>query len=215
MGIYNIDTDFVGEQLTPPDLRKTKMLAWLKVLLNPLSNLFNINFLDYKIGNSYTNYDNSTTYNFGDIVLYTDKSTYQCIVSTSVGVNPLNATNWIKINDIFIGSDERVRYNAQTILFNYLLNRYFQTTGIYIANNLTEDNSFVMGNSGEQSSVMTNNSIYQENYLGNTYTYQPYDFTIFVPSAFYASLGSEADNLIRNIADKYNLAGIVYNIDTY
>lgn len=224
MSIYQIDTSYVSEQLTPPKLRSAKLLAWLKVLLKPLSNLFDINFLDYKLGSTVADYSGATAYSFGDRVRYTDKSIYELIVTTSTGIVPTNTTNWIKINDVFIGCDERIKYNAQKLLFEYSLNKFFLVPAIgdqiYIENQTTFETPFIMGNVGNLSSSMPTNSINQINYLGNAYTYtsSSYDYTIYVPIAIFTALGTDTtnrENAIRNFADTYNLAGLIYNVTTY
>jgi len=224
MSIYQIDTSYVSEQLTPPKLRNVKLLAWLKVLLKPISNLFDVNFLDYKIGNVYTDYSGATTYSFGDKVMYIDKSIYELIVATSTGVDPVNTTNWIKINDVFIGCDERIKYNAQKLLFEYALNKFFLVPvvgdQIYIDNQITFETPFIMGNTGDLSSSMPTNSINQISYLGNAYTYtsSSYDYTIYVPIAIFTALGTNTtnrENAIRFFADKYNLSGLIYNVIAY
>ena len=176
MSIYNLDTDFVGENLMPPQLRTTKHLAWLKVILKPL-NWFNTKFSLYRNG---------------------DPSSL--------------------ISSEFIGVDERIIYSSQKMLFEYLLNRYFATTGIYIDNNfIGADNNFVMGASSSSSSSMPNNSAYSDTYMGEQpyYTTSQNDFTIYVPTAFYTGLGTYNEQLIRAVADKYVLAGITYNVTDY
>lgn len=224
MSIYQIDTSYVSEQLTPPKLRGVKILAWLKVLLKPISILFDINFLEYKIGSTESDYNNATTYSFGSRVRYIDKSIYELIVSSSVGVNPSSTTNWIKINDIFIGCDERIKYNSQKLLFEYALNKFFLVpivgNQIYIQNQTTFVTPFVMGNLGSLSSSMPINSVNQINFLGNSYTYtsSAYDYAIYVPTAIFTGLGTSVinrENAIRNFADNYNLAGLKYEVITY
>lgn len=224
MSIYQIDTTYVSEQLTPPKLRGVKLLAWLQMLLKPLSILFDINFLGYKLGSSDSDYSGATTYTFGNRVRYTDKSIYELIVSTSTGIDPTNTTNWIKINDVFIGCDERVKYNAQKLLFEYALNKFFLVpivgSQIYIDNVTTFVTPFVMGNTGTYSSSMPTNSINQINFLGNAYNYTSgsYDYTIYVPTAIYTALGTDAtnrENAVRNFADNYNLAGLIYEVVAY
>ncbi len=177
MSIYTLDTDFVGENLMPPQIRTPKHLAWLKVILKPL-NFFGTNIFNY--------------YQNGD--------------ATSIVTNE------------FIGASERIKYSSQKLLFEYALNKSLFTTGIYIENNfIASDVVFLMGNSGEVSSLMPNSSVNQIHYLGNTpnYVTDTNDFTIYVPTIWYASLGTYNEQLIRNIADKYVLAGITYNVTAY
>jgi hypothetical protein len=217
MAIYDYDSNIVAEQLSPPTLRNGKFLAWLYVLVKPLQNLHDLIFSDYKVGNVYSVYSNATTYNFGTRVRYLDKAIYECI-KTSVGNLPTNSVYWIKVNDIFIGTDERVKYSAQKLLFEYALNKFFITSGIYITNNfIYVGDVFVMDTDSTESSVMPLDSFYQEDYMDLTATYASgiYDYTIFFPISDYTTLGFSANAIIRTFADKYNLAGMQYNIQTY
>lgn len=225
MAIYDYDSNIVGEQLTPPILRNTKFLAWIYVIVKPIQNIWSLIFEDYKDGNSYADFDILTTYNFGDRVLWTDKAIYEAIYTDADGiaqsfngVYPSNTLFWTKVNEIFIGSNERVKYSAQKLLFEYALNTFFITTGIYITNNFIDvGDVFLMDTDSTESSLMPLDSLYQEDYMDYTATYASgiYDYTIFVPVAFHTSLGTNADGIIRTFADKYNLVGMQYDIQTY
>lgn len=225
MSFYNLNTDYVGEQLTPPKLRLPKMLAWLKVLLKPLNRFMSVDFDFYMTGATSGDYSSAITYNFGDTVIGSDKCVYECIVTTSLNVDVTNTTNWVKINSNFIGANERVKYNAQKMLYEYALNKYFRVAAlpadqIYITNNTYYTSHFIMGNTGGLSSSMPNNSNNQIQYLGNSYTYSAsnYDYTIYVPTAVFNGLGTNTanrENAIRAFANQLNLAGMVYNVVTY
>lgn len=217
MAIYDYDNQIVGEQLTPPVLRTTKQLAWINTLTAAIQNLWSLIFEDYRVGSVYPDYGFFTQYYVGDRVLFADKSIYECI-SNSLNISCLDTTKWVKVNDIFIGSDERVKYSAQKLLFEYALNKFFISSGIYITNNFIDvGDVFVMDTDSTESSVMPLDSFYQEDYMDLTATYASgvYDYTIFVPIADYTTLGSSANAIIRTFADKYNLAGMQYNIQTY
>lgn len=219
MSIYTLDIDIISTSLTPPKLRMPKQLAWLMVLFKPLKSFYENSFIKFKEGSIYNVYSGVTNYTFGNRVIYSDRSTYELIVPTSIGINPLNTTNWVKLNDVFIACDERVKYSSQKILFEYSLNKFFMTSGIYITNNFVDTgNVFVMNNSNDDSSsTMPLNSVYQDDYMGLDVAYNTdvYDYTINFPIADYASLGSDADGIIRTFADNYNLSGMQYNILTF
>jgi len=218
MSIYEYDNEIVSEQLMPPRLRRPAQLSWLYVITSALQNLWALIFEDYRVGSSYADYDNSTAYSLQDRVRWTDKAIYECISPTTAGTLPNDATYWIKVNEVFIGTDERIKYSAQKLLFEFALNKFFITTGIYIQNNfLNTGDVFVMDTDSLESSVMPLDSFYQEDYMDYTATYATgvYDYTIFVPVAFYTSLGTNADLIIKTFAEKYNLAGMLYDIQTY
>ena len=233
MSIYQIDADYVANQLTPPKLRKPKQLSWIKVILSPLQKFFDVSFLGYKNGDTSLDYNNVTTYNFGDRVIYTDKSIYEAtyvdsdgVAQSFSGVIPTNTAFWTLINTVFIGSDERSKYNAQKLLFEYALNRFFRVAAspadqIYITNNFIDSGqNFLMNTGSNDSSLMPLNSMYQIDYMGLFPTYQTNtnDYTIFVPIAVFTALGDTNDNrenAVRNFADIYNLAGMRYDVQSY
>lgn len=225
MAIYDYDSNIVADQLTPPVLRNSKFLAWLYVLVSPIQNRWSLIFNDYKIGNVYSDFNVLTTYNFGDRIRWTDKAIYEATYTNSLGVAesfngvyPSDILFWTKVNDIFIGTDERVKYSAQKILFESALNTFFVTSGIYITNNFVSvGNVFVMDSTSAESSFMSYSNDSQDDYMDLTATYSTdtFDYTIFVPLAFHTSLGINASTIISTFADKYNLAGMQFNVLTY
>lgn len=223
MSLYDYDSNIVGEQLTPPVLRKTKFLAWLYVIVKPIQTLWSQIFEDYKTGNLYTDYDALTAYVVGDRVAYTNKSIYECI-SDSTGNNCLDGTYWVLINDNIFGINERVKYNSQIILLEYALNRWYLVDSlsdqIYISNNPDIASVFVMGLNSQYSSTMSKDSNAMETYMGLAPTYPDvsFDYTVWVPALVYADLGTDntsRTNNVTNFVNKYNLSGIRYMVDTY
>jgi hypothetical protein len=219
MSIYNYDNEIVAEQLTPPVLRNPKMLGWLYTLTYAIQNKWSLIFEDYKTGSTYSAWDLVAAYNVGDRVIYEDRSIYEC-VKASLGFYPYDTEHWEKVNDSFIGTDERIKYTSQKLIFELALNTFFRTTGIFITNNFVNANTnFVMGGSSQTSSVMPLNSINQIDYMGYSpyYLIYPYDYAINFPIADFTALGTttEADLIIKNFADKYNLHGMQYNIVTF
>jgi hypothetical protein len=221
--IYDFDVSVTAPELMPPTLRQNSHKAWFNVLLKPIQYLWSLIFEDYKDGTSYVLWSNLTTYSATNRVLFTDKSNYECI-NTALGntQSPLNGLYWIKIQDNFIGVNERIKYNSQIIVFEYALNKWFlnplPADQIYITNNGTSS-QMLMGQTSAYSSTIPNNSIYSTYYMGNVYTPTQYDFTIYFPIALFnalqPTLAIDKEKLIRNFADKYKLAGMNYNIITY
>lgn len=222
MSIYDYDVDIIGPQITPPELRAPKFLAWLSVILSPIQ-WARDNFLgDYSTGSNYLPYDNLAQYSFGDVVVNTDRSVYMCVENNVVGIDPPNDSYWILINKKFIGIDEQLKYTSQIITFEYLLNKWFFITGsspkIYITNNAPLFQPMLMGNSGQTSSTMANNSQYSQYFMANNPTYTFNDFTINIPIAVYNAQGTSPlsrENAIRNYADKFVLSGMTYTVVTY
>ena len=227
MSIYTFDNEIASEQLTPPVLRTTKFLAWLKVLVNPTGWLWQLIFEDYSDGQLYASWTSPTVYALGARVTWTDKANYECIEGhiSNVGLEPsggiYSATYWVKIQDNFIGANQRVKFNSQIIVLEHALNKWYQVSAIssqiYIGINIAP-NVFVMGNSGATSSKMPNDSVFMLDYLGVTPNFAATEFTVYVPAALYATLGTNAtnrENNVRRFVDKYKISGITYNVTTY
>lgn len=216
--IYNIDFNFIWTALMVPQLRKQRMLAWGRVLLKPLQVVNDLIFNNYANGTNNADWDLSTAYVVGDIVVYKNRIVYQCIVNNTNQV-PTNTLYWRQILDNYIGVYELLKYNSQKMTFEYALNRWFQSIGIFIQNNDANFNTFWLANSSELSGTLANNSINQTNYLSNgNIPISLNHFTIYVPIAVYNNISpiySNIEPIIRSFADRYVLAGMIYDIQTY
>ncbi len=229
--IYDFDTDIVVPNLTAPVKRLPKFLAWLKSLTQPIQTAWENLFVDWKTGSDYLDYNGATTYNLGDKIVWSvDKCVYEAASITALGIGqsfsgvpPSNPVFWQKLNSNFIGADERITYNSQIIILEHALNKWFQnltaTDQIFINTNSIASNLFLMGETGAYSSAMANNGPFANFFMPNTPNYPTqYNFTINVPAALFATLGTNStnrENTVRTFADKYVLAGITYNVTTY
>ena len=184
-------------------------------------------------GNLPTNatYFTLKSFSVGNRIRYANKAVYECILINPLGISPLSTLYWIKIQESFIGLNERTKTNSQILLFEYLLNKYFDTiynypagvNDIYIINNDTGENSFVFGIYESESSAIAVSDTEQETFIANSLTIQPYNFSIKFPIAAYDALkpleagGSTTnkDNIVRFFADNYVCSGIIYNILPY
>jgi hypothetical protein len=229
-----INTDTFAVNFLPPKKRLPIYKAWTKTLVKPLQVLYNTMFGTFKDGNAAALYSGATAYAVGNQVKYTDKAVYQCWVA-STGNLPTNTNYWFKIQDNFVGIEPRCKYNAQHILFEWALNEWFGTTFVNVPGDsdiwigpgspsdvvlyvgFTEVNSslIVYGNGEAQTFIQAIN-------IANTGD----EFTINVPIAVANALTTETantvpnisanrENIIRQIADLYNYAGITYDLTTY
>lgn len=247
--IFNVNYNSQNQQIIPPDLRQPKEVSWLYSISYPLQRLHDLIWNNgYADGSIYPNWATSSTYvpaNGGTLVgsrvIYINRGVYECTATASGSLQtPLDITHWELINTNYIGASERVQYNSQRILYEYALNRWFQTNAygnwstnnpffgwIYIKNNSVGINSFVLGQTGQYSSDMYTNSSSANmlNHPGsggsNTYCY-----TINVP----ISVANKMDpgntysvptaspntiNIVKSFADTINQVGFIYNVVTY
>ena len=184
-------------------------------------------------------YNSSNTYLVGEVVIH-ESNYYQCIINVSspetfdpAKWNQIPAPGaWIKLNDNFVGASERSKYSFNKLVFEYALNRYFNTTfrnptswdgsgvfytppsDIYIKTNVPSYTSFVCGGLVPSFSFDS----YSTGFISDTTTYiasSVFSFTVYIPSATYTALGTTREQIVRSVVDKYNLSGITYSIQSY
>ena len=229
-----INTDTFAVNFLPPKKRLPIYKAWTKTLLKPLQVLYNTMFGTFQYGNAAALYNNATAYAVGNQVKYTDKAIYQCWVA-STGNLPTNTNFWFKIQDNFVGIEPRIKYNAQHILFEWALNEWFGTTFVNVPGNsdifidaATADlGAFYVGLTETESSYVVFDEPEATAFIqALNLTTAGISFTINVPIAVANALTTETantvpnisqnrENIIRQIADLYNYAGITYNVITY
>jgi len=217
MNIFVVTFSLLWETLYPPKLRKAVALAWGIVVMRPLQWLSDAIFISYADGSTDPDYNNATAYSKDDRVIFTDRGQYEAKQATT-GNLPTDLTFWRKVNDNYIGARERAKYTSQKILFEYALDRIFQTTGIFITNFNTPANSFLMGETGPNSSAMFNDGINSTEYLTENFIVGDQDFTINVPLATFNALASndlDRENVVRGVADIYVIGGMIYKVATF
>lgn len=225
MSIYGYDTNYVLEQLLPPELRTSMRLAWIRTLLASVRSKYNDIFgstQSYTAGFSYTNWSSITAYVVGNRVKY-GISIYESLTGNT-GLDPeVNKMDWLLIEKDFVGSFERIKYNGQKMVLQYVLNRYLNITAttlptIYITTNTVDVNGFYLGVDGASELGELGDNTNQNDFLGTSYSLNQYSFTVFVPVALFATLGTTTanrENRVRNVVDKYKYAGTNYNVLTY
>jgi hypothetical protein len=229
-----INTDTFAVNFLPPKKRLPIYNAWTKTLLKPLQVLYNTMFGTFKDGNTAPLWVTATAYAVGDQVQYTDKSVYECWVANT-GELPTNTEYWFKIQDKFVGIEPRCKYNAQHLLFEWALNEWFGTTfvntpgasDIYIDAAAADLGAFYVGFTETESSFVVYDDSEATAFIqALNLTTAGISFTINVPIAVANALTTETantvpnisanrENIIRQIADLYNYAGITYNVITY
>jgi hypothetical protein len=228
--IFDIDYEVQEQNILPPTKRLPVILAYMFAIIYALQWVRDRILGDYKAGATYPIYNAFATYNIGDrVIFFEDHSVYECMVNGTVsGIGgPASDPAWMKIQDLFIGVDERIKYNSQIIVLEYALNRYYLVPPtdpqIYIENNSSATPFFVMGNTGQTSSNMVNDSsisVAITAWMGNVPTFPTPapPFTVFVPTSLFATLGltvQDQENNIRQFVDKYKLGGLTYSVEQF
>jgi len=173
----------------------------------------------------------SQNYIAGQLVVYTDGNAYLCIQNTTSSQAPGNTSYWslfgqpgcawVRVTPNFIGANERVSYSAQKLIFEYALNRWFNTTfrqpnglpedpvhnfsgtsDIYISINSNTTAQFFWGQPPPADTInsffgpvtnLTDLSVALSKYFtpGNSFLLT-YDFSINIPIDYYNALDNEA-----------------------
>lgn len=226
--IYDIDFETQAENLNVPTKRTTRTTAFLNALMRAIQWIRDLFFDDYAEGAVYSDWANATNYVKEDRVIWTDKSVYEALLdhTSATGTNEPtgtvdSATTWMKVQDNFIGANQRLKFNSQVIILEHALNKWYRVDPlndqIYIEVNVVP-NIFVMGTTGASSSKIPNNSVFMLDYLGVNPNFSATEFTVWVPAALYTTLGSNAtnrENNVRRFVDKYKISGISYNVAQY
>lgn len=229
MSIYTISYDQKAVELLPPDKRTPKQLAWIKAMFGQLKYLRDAIFTYYKGGiityNSYYVNPWESTFSGGYPIDQPVKYGEAVYVSLKNGNTSVpTSSDWLLIQENFIGVDERIMFNANKLVLEYALNKRFDTTfrqpngqsDIYIVKNVIPIFPFTIGYEDVESSVVFNGAT---NPMINGYTFGNYvNFTIMIPSGVYSQIDptpATANFIVQNFVDKYNTIGLTYDIQTY
>lgn len=233
--IYDITFADEAVKLSPPRRREYRWNAWFSCLLKPLQWNRDILFGDYLTGSVAPDYNPAATYAIGARVRGKDKAIYEAVLSVPVTTPPPNGLYWYKILDNFIGLQQRLKANSQTMVLQGdgytiagniptsianergLLNLWFGVNSapfIKIQNNTDITDPFlIFENDGSNVFEDTSSAFIRE---GNP-QFGTNDFTISVPTSVSAAYGGDTIMfaLVRVFVSKYLTAGIIYNINTY
>lgn len=222
MSIYDVDYSKLGPQTLPPDKRGTVIVRVVNVLLSPIQWVRDLWMGSYRTGSNAQPWIPATYAKYAR-VLYKQR-VYESLIDGNTDI-PTVQTSWMMVQVNFIGVFERVLYNGTTIVLEYGLNKYFGTifrqppnvSDIYMSAQEKPKNVFVVGGSEANSSVVFAGS--SSGFVINSYSFGLYyNLIIYVPSSTYYALDpvpANCDKIIRNFADKYIFAGIIYQIIPY
>lgn len=229
MSKYDVDFDITSVELLPVHKRVDDIQNILYSLHAPLNTLETI-FTYLRENSGAGNYSGATTYVYGDLVNYQSRVYFRNEVTEDylAGIAPNNTTYFIKVLDFTIGLDERILFRPDKLVLEYALNKIFGTTfnqppvlsDIYIVRNTNDSDAFEVGQTEEESSTISQVDTDAEWGIPE---FEPdgtvmYDYTVFVPVAVWtalASTGTERDNIVLSVLNKYKLLGFIADVQTY
>jgi len=220
--IYDVNINDTAINLLPPDKRYKNTIAFIQSLLRPLQWLRDLFFGSYYGGSTALPYS-AGTYNYLQQVKY-QKKIYASLIDGNTDLP--TTTNWLLIQDNFIGLQERVLYNGSKLVLEYALNKEFDSTfrqpqtpsgigdtvsDIYITNLSSSVVGFLIGHTEAYSSSVGQTTSADKIGNNNTFTYAN-NFQINIPSAIFASTNEQA---VRNFVNQYIPTSLNYTVTTY
>ncbi|CAB4218920.1 hypothetical protein UFOVP1596_52 [uncultured Caudovirales phage] len=226
MSIYDITFLSVFKNLLAPKKRKKRNIAYLGVFAAALQWNRDLYFNEFTNGSSAPDYAGAGNAK-GDRVKYKE-AIYEALYTVPAATPPTDTIYWLKVCDNWIGTNERIKYNAQKVVFEWLLNKRFGGTfsytagasDIYIVRNTVDTTAFYSGIDSSESSYAYTPDTDALEFVGpgSGYSSNIYSYTIMVLNSLFTPLGPDAitrEEVIRSIVDKYNILGILYDVQTY
>ena len=220
MSKYDFNINNAAVENLSPDKRYPKNIAYIQSLLSSLQWLRDLFFGSYWDGSTVAQYSPGT-YNYLQQVRY-QKKIYSSLINDNTDLP--TTSNWLLIQDNFIGLNERSKYNGQRIVLEYALNKEYDSTfrqpqtpsgigdtrsDIYITNLTSSVVGFLVGETeGSAVGQTTSNDKVGNN---NTFIYLN-NFQINIPIAIFATTNEQG---IRNFVNQYIPSGLNYLINQY
>lgn len=223
--IYDQDHNTIQKQLTPPDKRSETLLAWERALVSPIQWIHDLFFGSYIYGSLAPQYNNSIIYTVNFRVQYQHRVYEMWVASGVSGTLPTDSNYWILIQEDFRGSNDRVKYNSQKLIFEALLNQWFDTTfrqpnflsptnsDIWIENTKIVDGSFFIRLDGNAVSFMRPNA-YAVSYIHPDHEFVDSNFIIHYPISVIPDNSDEYNQLV-SLANQYVIVGMSYKLQSY
>lgn len=123
---YDYTVELAAYRLTPVAKRQSVRLGFLDCIALVIQREHDLFFNDYVNGNGDAAYSNVTAYLRYDRVNYQNRI-YEAR-KNNTGVLPADPDYWVQILGDFRGANERLKYNCQKLLMDYMLNKWFGTT---------------------------------------------------------------------------------------
>jgi hypothetical protein len=216
MNIFDIDFKQQTPELLPPDKRDNNRIGLIGALLNSIQWGRDLAIGNYKNGSNASSYAAGTYPAFALVIF--NKSVYYSLNDNNTST-PLDTTQWLKIQDNFIGVSERVKFNGQNLILEYALNKRFNGTfrpppsstpsDIYMrllpsvigGFNIGQSISSVVGQTTSPDKIGSKSSILRIN-----------NFQVFILSSVYANTNERE---VRGFINQYIPSGLNYIITTY
>jgi hypothetical protein len=216
--IYDIDFSQQGPELIPPDKRDSGTISLVNALLKAMQWCRDLLFTSYKTGATAPAYATGT-YDKYDMVIF-EKGVYYSLIAGNTDL-PTVETSWLKVQDNFLGADQRVKFNGQSIVLEYALNQRFggvfrppgssSHSDIYFNKLVPVISGFIVAQTEDYSSTVGQTD--SDDKIGLRYPFvRLHNFQINVLNSVYVLTNEQA---IRDFANLYVPISINYTVVPY
>lgn len=226
---YNYDISLASYRLTPVTKRLDVRLSFLECMGAPLQKARDDFFDNYLTGSNETTWSNVTAYLKYDRVNYQNRI-YEA-AQDSTGNLPTDRDYWVQVTADFRGATERIKYNCQTIMVEWLLNKWFGTTfrqpaigspsDIYIVNNSRDGNTYTSYEDPVVDGVYVNSEGYQLAPLAQAWSFATPNYTfganfsVHYPIALIPLTTDDKYYQMTSLVNKYKIFGSTVDYISY
>ncbi len=226
---YEYDVNLAAYRLTPVTKRQPVRLAILECIAGAIQKERDVFFNNYLQGSNDPLFDIGDSYIRGDVVNYQNRI-HEC-VNDITGELPTNRDYWVQITADFRGATERIKYNFQTIILTWIVNKWFGTTfnqpitlansDIYIVNNIRDGDAFVVANESivdgnYNTSYVSESPVGLGSWIGDVpyYSFGP-NFTVYYPISLIPDTMNEKYFQLTSLINQYKVFGSTVNYISY
>ncbi len=226
---YECDFNLQNERLTPITKRQDVRLALLESISEPIQWNRDNFFDEYLEGDSAAVWDAGTSYVRYDRVNYQNKI-YEAI-EDSLNQLPTVAEYWVQVIGDFRGATERIKYNCQKIMLEYILNRWFSTifrqpevgtpSDFYIVDNTRFVPGFSVPETTFRDGIYVSNSIFERaNKTKKFVKVSPgysatSNFTVYYPVVTIPTTTDDEYYQMTGLIDQYKIFGSTADYISY
>lgn len=219
---YDCDYSLQAARLTPISKRQDVRLALEEAIASPVQWNHNNFFDGFLNGDNSAKYNGATAYSRYDRVNYQNKI-YEC-TNDVTGELPTNTDYWVKVLNDFRGAKERVKYNCQKIMLEWILNKWFGTTfrqpnpdgltsDFFIVDNPRDSTTFSVSETSFYNGVYVTSSTPElsnlaTDFVGETSNFTPgANFTVHYPHGAVAGTSYPEYYQMVSLINKYKIFG--------
>ncbi len=215
--IYDIDYTQQTPEILSPDKRDRNTRTLVASLLSAVQWCRDLMFTSYKKGSVAPHYASGIYNRYAQVIF--EKAVYYSLIDGNTAL-PTDTTKWLKIQENFIGVDERIKFNGQNLVLEYALNKRFGGTfrppgssspsDIYLTYVPAVISGFLVG--VDEFYCSTVGQTLSSATIGGKVLYQPINFTIMFLNALYIQTN---DSEINNFVNLYIPTSLNFSITTY